>query len=73
MHRIELYFLLSHRVLRVDLRGIVRKIIFIIRNDHCGRDARREFRSHKTIYNRFISRRWLGVFKKNFCCAAAED
>lgn len=68
MRCIEPYFLLSHRVPRVDDRRIVSEIIFVIRNGLRWRDAPAEYGPHKpvssaverTIYNRFIRRNRLG-------------
>jgi len=72
MHRIELYFPLSHGIPRVDDRRIVSGIIFVIRNGLRWRDAPTGYGPHKTIYNRFIRWSRLGVFNKIFAALAAK-
>ena len=47
---------------RVDDRGVISGIIFVIRNGLRWRDAPREYGPHKTIYNRFIRWSRMGVF-----------
>src|SRR3546814_8534583 len=64
MRRIEPYFPLSHGMPRVDDRRVISGIIFVIRNGLRWRDAPKDYGPHKTIYNRFIRWRRLGVFNK---------
>jgi transposase len=64
MCRIEAYLPLSHGILRVDDRRIVSGIIFVIRNGLRWLDAPAAYGPHKTIYNRFIRWRHLGVFTR---------
>src|SRR6202162_661161 len=66
MRRIELYFSLSHGVLRLDHRLVISEIIFVIRNGLRWRDAPRDYGPHKTISNRFVRWSRLGVFNKIF-------
>src|SRR5450755_1876530 len=66
MRRIEPYFPLSHGVPRVDDRLVISGIVFVIRNGLRWRDAPRDYGPHKTIYNRFVRWRRLGVFNKIF-------
>jgi putative transposase len=72
MRRIEGYFPLSHGIARVDDRRIVSAIVFVIRNGLRWRDAPKEYGPHKTIYNRFIRWRRLGVFNKIFAAGKPE-
>jgi transposase len=51
---------------------VISGIIFVIRNGLRWRDAPREYGPHKTIYNRFIRWRRLGVFNKIFAALAAK-
>lgn len=72
MRRIEPYFPLSHGVPRVDDRGVISGIIFVIRNGLGWRDAPKDYGPHKTIYNRFIRWSRLGVFNRIFAALAAK-
>ncbi len=71
MQRIEPYFPLSHGVPRVDDRGIVSGIIFVIRNGLRWRDAPVAYGPPKTIYNRFICWSRMGVFNRILAGLAA--
>ena len=73
MRRIKPYFPRSHGVPRVDDRRILSGIIFVIRNGLRWRDAPVGYGPHKTIYNRFIRWRRLGVFNKIFSSLAAAS
>lgn len=53
---------------RVNGRRIISGIIFVIRNGLRWRDAPADYGRPKTIYNRFIRRGRLGMFKKIFEC-----
>ena len=66
MRRIEPFFPLSHGIARVDDRRVISGIIFVIRNGLRWRDAPADYGPHKTIYNRFVRWRRLGVFNKIF-------
>ena len=68
MRRLEPYFPLSRGVPRVNGRRIISGIIFVIRNGLRWRDAPADYGRPKTIYNRFIRRGRLGMFKKIFEC-----
>ena len=68
MRRLEPYFPLSRGVPRVNDRQIISGIIFVIRNGLRWRDAPADYGRPKTIYNRFIRRGRLGMFKKIFEC-----
>ncbi len=70
MRRIEPFFPLSYGLPRVDDRRIVSGIIFAIRNGLRWRDAPAAYGPHKTIYNRFICWRRLGVFNRIFAALA---
>src|SRR5450432_4540536 len=72
IRRIERYFPLSHGIARVDDRGIVSAIVFVIRNGLRWRDAPRDYGPHKTIYNRFVRWSRLGVFNKIFAELARQ-
>ena len=72
MRRIEPYFPLSHEVPRVGDQRVISGIIFVIRNGLRWRDAPREYGPHKTIYNRFLRWRRLGVFNRIFAALAAK-
>jgi len=72
MRRIERYFPLSHGIARADDRRIVSAIVFVIKNGLRWRDAPREYRPHKTIYNRFVRWSRLGLFNKIFAGLARK-
>ena len=72
MRRIETYFPLSHGVPWVDDRRIISDIIFVIRNGLRWRDVPADYGPPKTIYNRFIRWRRMGVFNKIFAGLAAK-
>lgn len=72
MRRIEPYFPLSHGVPRVDDRRVLSGILFVIRNGLRWRDAPPGYGPHKTIYNRFIRWRRLGVFNRILVELAAQ-
>ena len=71
LRRIEPYFPLSHGIVRVDDRGVLSDIIFVIHDGLRWRDAPSDYRPHKTIYNRFIRSSRLGVFNKMLAELAA--
>lgn len=62
MRRIEPYFPSSHGIARVDDR----RVISVIGNGLRWRNAPREYGPHRTICNRFVRWRRLGVFNKIF-------
>ena len=62
MARISPFFPLSHGVPRVDDRRVVSGIIYVIRNGLQWKDAPAGYGPHKTLYNRFIRWRLMGVF-----------
>ena len=66
MSRIKPYFPLSHGVARVDDRGVLSGIIYVIRNGLQWKDAPRGYGPHKTLYNRFVRWNRMGVFNKIF-------
>ena len=72
MRQIEPYFPLSHGVLCIDDRRIIRGIVFVLRNGLRWRDAPAEYGLAETIYNRFI--RWgrMGVLNKIFSALVAK-
>src|SRR3546814_12022139 len=72
MRRTEPYFPLLNVVPRVDDRRIVSGIIFVIRNGLRWRDAPADYGPPKTIYNRCIRWRRLGVFNKIFAALSAQ-
>ena len=72
MGRVGPCFLLSHGIPRVDDRGIVSGIIFVIRNGLRRRDAPIGYGPHKTIYSRFIRWSRLDVFNRIFAELAAK-
>ena len=76
MRRIEPYFPLSHGIARVDDRRVISGIIFVIRNGLRWRDAPAAYGPHKTIYNRFVRWRKIGVWDRLFAavtCAYDGD
>ncbi len=62
MERLRPFFPKSHGKPRVDDRRVLSGIIFVNRNGLRWRDAPREYRPHKTLYNRW--KRWsaMGIF-----------
>ena len=72
MRRIAPYFPLSHGVARVDDRRVISEAIFVIKNGLRWRDAPPGYGPHKTIYNRFVRWRRLGVFNKIFSELASK-
>ena len=72
MRRIEPFFPLSHGVPGVDDRRVLGGILFVIRNGLRWRDAPAGYGPHKTIYNRFIRWRRLGVFSRILAELAAQ-
>ncbi len=71
--KIERYFPLAHGVPRVDDRCVVSGLIFVIRNGLRWRDAPSDYGPHKTLYNRFIRWRLLGVFDNIFSALVTES
>ena len=72
MERLKLFFPLSHGVPRVDDKRVLSGIIFINRNGLRWRDAPAEYGPPKTLYNRCVRWRRLGVFAKMLNAMAAE-
>jgi transposase len=70
--RIELYLPLSYGIPRVDDRRVISGIVFLIRNGLRWRDASSDYGLPKSIYNRFIRWRQLGVFNKVFAELAGK-
>jgi len=68
MRQIEPFFPLSHGIPRFDNRRIVSAIIYVIKHGLMWCDAPKAYGPHKTIHNRFIPWRRLGVFN----CIFAE-
>jgi len=71
--KIKRYFPLAHGVPRVDERCVVSSIIFVIRNGLRRRDAPSDSGPHKTLYNRFIRWRRLGIFDNIFSALVTES
>jgi putative transposase len=61
MRRIRLHFLRSHCVPRVDDRLVISGIIYVIRHGWRWRDAPAAYGPYKTLYNRFVRWRSIGV------------
>ena len=72
MERLKLFFPLSHGVPRVDDKRVLSGIIFINRNGLRWRDTPAEYGPPKTLYNRCVRWRRLGVFAKMLNAMAAE-
>ncbi len=70
--RIDPNLPLSHGSPRVDDRRVLSGIVFLIRNGLRWRDASSDYGLPKTIYNRFIRWRQLGVFNKDFAELAGK-
>ncbi|MCI1909780.1 MAG: transposase [Acetobacter fabarum] len=51
---------------RVDDRRVLSGIVYVIRNGLQWKDAPKAYGPHKTLYNRFIRWRLLGVFDRIF-------
>ena len=66
MAKIAPFFPLSHGVPRVDDRRVVSGIISVIRHGLQWKDAPKAYGPHKTLYNRFVRWRRLGVFQPIF-------
>jgi len=62
MRRLSLHFPLSHGVPRVDDRHVLSGIIYVIRHGLQWRDAPVAYGPHKTLCNRCVRWRRLGVF-----------
>jgi len=73
MQRIAPFFPLSHGVPRVDDRRVISGIVYVIRHGLQWKDAPRGYGPHKTLYNRFVSWRRLGVFDHIFAALAAQS
>ncbi len=73
LKRIEPYFPLSHGVPRVDDQRVVSGIIHVLKRGLLWRDAPKEYGPHKTLYNRFVRWRKMGVFDKIFAGLAADQ
>jgi putative transposase len=72
MRRIEPFFPRSPGLPRVDDRRVVSGIGYVIRNGLMWKDAPGRYGPHKTLYNRFVRWRRLGVFERIFAALAAE-
>ncbi len=70
--KIEPHFPLSHGVPRVDDRRVISGIVHMIRNGLRWRDAPLVYGPHKTLYNRFVRWRRLGVFSRIFAALTGE-
>ncbi len=68
----EPHFPLSHGVPRVDDRRVISGIVHVIRNGLRWRDAPPVYGPHKTLYNRFVRWRRLGVFSRIFAALTGE-
>ena len=66
MAKIAPFFPLSHGVARVDDRRVVSGIISVIRYGLRWKDAPKAYGPHKTLSNRFVRWRRLGVFQRIF-------
>uniref|UniRef100_UPI00066228A8 IS5 family transposase n=1 Tax=Komagataeibacter xylinus TaxID=28448 RepID=UPI00066228A8 len=66
MERIEPLFPLAHGVPRVDDRRVPSGIVYVIRNGLQWKDTPKAYDPHKTLYDRFIRWRRLGVFDRIF-------
>ena len=71
-NRIKPYFPLSHGVPRVDDQRVISGIIYVIRNGLQWKDAPREYRPPKTLYNRFVRWSRMGVFNRIFAELAGK-
>ncbi len=63
-------FPLSYGVPRVDDRRVARGIIYVIKHELQWKDATKAYGPHKTLHNRFVRWRLLGVFKRVFTTLA---
>ena len=61
---------LSYGVPRVDDRRVTRGIIYVIKHELQWKDATKAYGPHKTLHNRFVRWRLLGVFKRVFTTLA---
>lgn len=66
------HFPLSLGVPRVDDRRVISGINYVIRYGLQWRDAPAVYGAHKTLNNRFVRWRWLGVFDRIFASLAGE-
>jgi transposase len=73
MGRIAPHFPLAHGVPRVDDRRVVSGIVYVIKHGLQWKDAPKDYRPHKTLYNRFIRWSRLGVFDRIFAALARAD
>jgi len=67
------YFLKPHGIPRVDGGRVVSGIIHVLKRGLKWRDAPAEYGPHKTLYNRFISWREMGIFDKIFKALSSKD
>lgn len=72
MERLKPFVPLSHGVPRVDDRRVLSRIIFINRNGLRWRDAPAAYGPPKTLYNRWVRWRRLGIFARILTELAAE-
>jgi transposase len=72
MVKLAPFFPKSHGKPRVDVRGVLNGIIFLIRNGLRWRDAPETYGSNKTLYSRW--KRWSekGIFARMMAGLAAE-
>ena len=73
LKRIEPYFPLSHGVSRVDDERVISGIIHVLKRGLQWQDAPSEYGPHKTLYNRFVRWRRMGVFDQIFAGLAADE
>jgi len=73
LDRIRPYFPKPHGVPRVDDRRVVSGIIHVLKRGLQWRDAPGEYGSHKTLYNRFIRWREMGVFDNILKALSSQD
>ena len=64
--RIRPFFPRSHGIPRTDDVRVLSGIIYVIRYGLRWRDAPREYRPYKTLYNRFIRWSRMGIFNSIF-------
>jgi transposase len=70
--RIQPYFPLAHRVVRVDDMRVISGIIDVIKHGLQWKDVPKDYGPHKTLYNRFIRWRRIVVFNRIFAALAGK-
>jgi len=73
LNLIKPFFPSSHGIARVDDLRVISGIIHVIKRGLQWRDAPKEYGPHKTLYNRFVRWRRMGIFNKIFSELAAGD